>query len=90
VTLDGQADAGSSCSRGVGFEGRVIGLPGVAWLWGRGVGPVVRELAYDAYGNLVGSDQAIAQGPKDDPTFSACNTPHGFRNGLFSGEFDLF
>jgi len=90
VTFDGQADAGSSCSGGVGFEGRVIGLPGVAWLWGRGVGPVVRELLYDAHGNLVGSDQAIVPAPKDDPAFSACNTPEGFRNGRFSGEFDLF
>src|SRR5215211_2622560 len=59
VTFDGQADAGSSCSGGVGFEGRVIGLPGVAWLWGKGVGNVVRELVYDRNGNLVGSDQAI-------------------------------
>lgn len=89
VTFDGQADAGSSCGGGVAFEGRVIGLPGVAWLWGRGVATVVRELDYDANGNLVGSDQAIAQGPKDDPLFSACNTPQGFKDGFFSGEFDL-
>ncbi len=92
VIFDGQADAGSSCGGGVGFEGRVIGLPGVAWLWGRGVGPVVRELLYDKNGNLVGSDQAIVQPPPDDPTFSACNTPQGFtgKGARFSGEFDLF
>ena len=89
VTFDGQADAGSSCGGGVTFEGRVIGLPGVAWLWGRGVGTVVRELDYDANGNLVGSDQAIIQGPKNDPLFTACNTPGGAKNGFFSGEWDL-
>jgi hypothetical protein len=88
VTFAGQMDAGSSCGGGVGFEGRVIGLPGVAWLWGRGVGPFVRELDYDANGNLVGSDQAIATS-KTDPLFTSCNTPQGFRNGLFSGEWDL-
>ena len=91
VIFDGQADAGSSCPGGVGFEGRVIGLPGVAWLWGRGAGNVVRELNYDKNGNLVGSDQAIVQPPKDDPTFSACNTPQGFTgaDAPFSGEWDL-
>src|SRR5688500_8935317 len=78
VIFDGQADAGSSCGGGVGFGGRVIGLPGVGWLGGRGVGPVVRELLYDKNGNLVGSDQAIVQPPPDDPTFNACNTPQGF------------
>src|SRR5256885_1772596 len=91
VTFAGQADAGSSCTgAGVGFEGRVIGLPGVAWLWGRGVLNVVRELDYDKNGNLVGSDQAIVQPPKDDPTFSACNT-QGFtgKGARFSGEWDL-
>jgi hypothetical protein len=90
VIFDGQADAGSSCYGGVGFEGRVIGLPGVARVWGRGVLNLVRELAYDAKGNLVGSDQAIAVGPKNDPLFAACNTPQGFRDGFFSGEWDLF
>jgi len=91
VTFAGQADAGSSCTGGVGFEGRVIGLPGVAWLWGRGVLNVVRELDYDNNGNLVGSDQAIVRPPKDDPTFSACNTPQGFtgKGARFSGEWDL-
>ena len=90
VIFDGQADAGSSCSGGVGFEGRIIGLPGVAWVWGRGVLNVVRELAYDANGNLVGSDQAIVQ-PLDDH-FAACNTPQGFtgKGARFSGEWDLF
>jgi hypothetical protein len=92
VIFDGQADAGSSCTGGVGFEGRVIGLPGVAWLWGRGALNLVRELDYDANGNLVGSDQAIIQPPEDDPTFSACNTPQGFtgKGARFSGEWDLF
>src|SRR4051812_43394203 len=89
VTFAGQIDAGSSCTGGVGFEGRVIGLPGVAWLWGRGVGTVVRELLYDSNGNLVGSDQAIVTST-DDPLFTACNTPEGFTSALFSGEFDLF
>ena len=89
VTFAGQADAGSSCLGGVTFEGRVIGLPGVAWLWGRAVGTVVRELDYDANGNLVGSDEAIATGPKNDPFFTACNTPQGAKSGFFSGEFDL-
>lgn len=89
VIFDGQADAGSSCFGGVGFEGRIIGLPGVAWVWGRGVLNLVRELAYDANGNLVGSDQAIAIGPKDDPLFTACGSPQGFRDGYFSGEWDL-
>jgi hypothetical protein len=89
VTFDGQADAGSSCAGGVGFEGRIIGLPGVAWVWGRGVLNLVREIAYDQNGNVVGSDQAIATGPKDDPLFLACNTPEGFRTGFFSGEWDL-
>lgn len=89
VTFAGQADAGSSCGGGVGFEGRVIGLPGVAWLWGRGVGTFVRELDYDKNGSLVGSDQAIATGPKNDPLFTACNTPQGFKTGVFSGEWDL-
>jgi len=89
VIFDGQADAGSSCSGGVGFEGRIIGLPGVAWVWGRGVLNVVRELAYDANGNLVGSDQAIVQPPDDH--FAACNTPQGFTgaDAPFSGEWDL-
>ena len=89
VIFDAQADAGSSCSGGVGFEGRIIGLPGVAWVWGRGVLNVVRELAYDANGNLVGSDQAIVQPPND--LFSACNTPQGFEGAgaPFSGEWDL-
>ena len=90
VTFDGQADAGSSCVAGVPFEGRVIGLPGVAWLWGKGVGPVVRELDYDANGNLVGSDQAIVNPPKNDPLFTGCGTPQGIRTGVFSGEWDLF
>jgi hypothetical protein len=90
VTFDGQADAGSSCAGGVSFEGRVIGLPGVAWLWGKAIGTVVRELDYDKNGNLVGSDQAIVQPPKDDPLFLACNSPQGFKTALFSGEFDLF
>ena len=92
VVFDGQADAGSSCTGGVGFEGRVIGLPGVAWLWGRGALNLVRELDYDKDGNLVGSDQAIIQPPTDDPTFSACNTPQGFtgQDARFSGEWDLF
>ena len=92
VIFDGQEDAGSSCSGGVGFEGRVIGLPGVAWLWGRGALNLVRELDYDKNGNLVGSDQAIIQPPEDDPTFSACNTPQGFTGAgaRFSGEWDLF
>jgi hypothetical protein len=92
VTFAGQADAGSSCQGGVGFEGRVIGLPGVAWLWGRGVGNVVRELDYDKQGKLVGSDQAIVQPPKNDPTFSACSTPQGFtgKGARFSGEWNLF
>ena len=89
VTFAGQADAGSSCAGGVGFEGRVIGLPGVAWAWGRGVGTVVRELDYDKHGNLVGADQAIATGPKGDPLFTGCNTPQGVTSGFFSGEFDL-
>jgi hypothetical protein len=89
VTFAGQADAGSSCTGGVGFEGRVIGLPGVAWLWGRGVANVVRELDYDNNGSLVGSDQAIIEPPKDDPSFSACNTPQGFKSARFSGEWDL-
>ena len=89
VIFDGQADAGSSCGGGVGFEGRIIGLPGVAWVWGRGVGYLARELAYDKNGNLVGSDQAIATGTKDDPLFTACNTPQGIKRGVFSGEWDL-
>jgi hypothetical protein len=89
VTFAGQMDAGSSCAGGVGFEGRVIGLPGVAWLWGRGVATFVRELDYDANGKLVGSDQAIA-GSKNDPLFTACNTPQGSTTGFFSGEWDLF
>ena len=91
VTFAGQADAGSTCTGGVGFEGRIIGLPGVAWVWGRGVLTVVRELAYDNDGNLVGSDQAIVQPPRDDPTFSACGTPQGFtgKGARFSGEWDL-
>src|SRR3954453_16092348 len=76
VTFAGQIDAGSSCTGGVGFEGRVIGLPGVAWLWGRGVLTVARELLYDSNGNLVGSDQAIVTS-KDDPLFTACNSPLG-------------
>jgi hypothetical protein len=90
VIFDGQADAGSSCSGGVGFEGRVIGLPGVAWLWGRGALNLVRELDYDADGNLVGSDQAIVAPPENDPLFSACDTPQGLTDGSFSGEWDLF
>src|SRR3954463_8542987 len=92
VIFDGQADAGSSCTGGVGFEGRVIGLPGVAWLSGRGALNLVRELDYDKNGTLVGSDQAIIQPPTDDPTFSACNTPQGFtgQGARFSGEWDLF
>jgi hypothetical protein len=89
VTFDGQADAGSSCTGGVGFEGRVIGLPGVAWLWGRGVLNSVREIDYDSNGNVVGSDQAIIQPPADDPAFSACNSPQGFKAARFSGEWDL-
>ncbi len=93
VTFSGQSDAGSSCAQ-TKFEGRVIGLPGVASLWGDGVGTVVRELDYDSNGNLVGSDQAIATTPNNDPQavlpdVLSCGTPHGFKSGAFSGEFDL-
>jgi len=93
VTFDGQADAGSSCAQ-TNFEGRVIGLPGVAWLWGKGVGTLVRELDYDSNGNLVGSDQAIATTPNNDPQavlpdILSCGTSQGFRSGAFSGEFEL-
>src|SRR4051812_47958864 len=90
VTFDGQADAGSSCTGTVAFEGGVIGLPGVASLWGRGVANTVRELDYDKNGTLVGSDQAIIEPPSDDPAFSACNTAQGFKSARFSGEWDLF
>jgi len=93
VTFSGQSDAGSNCAQ-IKFEGRVIGLPGVAWLWGYGVGTVVREFDYDSNGNLVGSDQAIATTPKNDPrailpAALSCATSQGFRSGAFSGEFDL-
>jgi hypothetical protein len=65
------------------------GLPGVSWAWGKGAGTVVRELDYDTHGNVVGSDQAIAQTPNNDPLGLSCTTPQGFTTAPFSGEFDL-
>jgi len=89
VTFDGQFNAGSGCLSGSSFEGRLIGLPGVAWVWGMGPLNLVHEFDYDTNGNLVGTDEAIAQGPKNDPLFSACNTPQGIKDGFFSGAFAL-
>ena len=93
VTFDGQSNAGSSCEE-ASFGGRVIGLPGVASLWGYALVNVVHEFDYDQNGNLVGFDQAIVSAPKNDLVGGAlsalnCGTPQGFKSGYFSGQFEL-
>jgi hypothetical protein len=88
VTFEGQFDAGSSCAAATS-QGLITGFPDVLVDKGVGIANTVAARLYDRNGNLVGSYQVIAQGPKNDPLFTACNTPQGAKTGFFSATLEL-
>jgi hypothetical protein len=92
MVFDGIGLPGGTC-HSVTFEGSVHGLPGVARLFGPGIGPLVHEFLYDRDGNVVGSDQPLVKAFGNNPPDSNvedCNTPEGFRRGPFSSTVELY
>ena len=89
MTFVGQFHPGSSCAHGT-FDGRVLGLRGVARF--SGVGTVLApSLLYDKGGNVVGSEQPqLVTGVGRGSDAADCNTPEGFTHGNFSSVFELF
>jgi hypothetical protein len=76
----GQMDAGSSCAL-IDFEGRVEGLPGVAWFVGTSAMGVAPARLYDSRGKLVGSENAQFL---TNSNLTDCSTPRGLRRVAFS------
>jgi hypothetical protein len=91
MTFVGALDAGSNCLAQV-FEGRVLGVPGIARFWGPGAVGMVHEFLYDKGGNLVGADQPqiLTNATEGNPLFMDCGTPKGFTSGNFSALVELY
>jgi hypothetical protein len=82
----GQMDAGSSCSH-IAFEGRAMGLPGVARFVGTSDLGVAPARLYDGRGRLVGSENAQFL---TNSNLTDCSTPHGLTRVRFSSVIRLF
>jgi hypothetical protein len=91
MTFEGQLDAGATCPFST-FEGRVIGLPGVARFLGRG-SLLVPSLLYDKAGRLVGVENAEILTEANSSHNTDCTTSTGFTGGwpgMFSSVVELF
>jgi hypothetical protein len=91
VTFDGQLDAGATCPYST-FDGRVLGLPGVARFAGRG-SLDVPSMLYDRSGRLVGVENANIMTQTNLMRTLDCSSPTGFRGGwpaMFSSVVRLF
>ena len=91
-TYRGEVNALSTCSMGT-FEATPSGLPGIEHV--SGVLPVglAPAILYDGSGNIVGQEdpQVLTNaGDENDPAFTNCNTPGGFKGGSFSSVIELF
>jgi hypothetical protein len=82
----GQMDAGSSCSL-INFQGRAIGLPGVARFVGTSAVGVAPARLYDRRGKLVGSENAQFL---TNSNLTDCSTPQGLTHVRFSSVIRLF
>jgi hypothetical protein len=92
MVFNGIGRPGATCHHVI-FEGPVHGVPGVARLFGPGVGPQVHEFLYDRQGNIVGSDQPLVKAfGNSAPNNNAldCNTPEGFRRAPFSSTVEFY
>jgi hypothetical protein len=83
--------AGSTCAL-AHFDGRVVGLPGVARFVGDGALDVPSRL-FDRHGNVVGLENAEIATPTNLERSNDCQSPSGFRGGwpaMFSSTIELF
>jgi hypothetical protein len=79
MTWSGDLATGATCAFSK-FEGRVYGLPGVYRFEGYGTLDVPSRL-FDRHGRQVGVENAEILTPANQPHFTDCTTPDGFRGG---------